>query len=96
MVGDDFIRVTDGEPHAARARRTPARHPELRPLAFPQPLGAFRVIGLVAARLGFSIVVADRPWYDDVRWNRSRTALLPAFLRDRRVTLFSRVVRPSH
>jgi sphingolipid delta-4 desaturase len=35
-------------------------------------------------------------FYDDLHAHRSWTALLVAFLRDRRITLFSRVVRPLH
>ncbi len=63
MAADDFIRVTYAEPHASRGRLMLARHPELRALAGPQPLSACWVIGLVAAQLALSIVVADRPWY---------------------------------
>lgn len=33
---------------------------------------------------------------DDLQAHRSWTAVLVAFLRDRRITLFSRVVRPLH
>jgi sphingolipid delta-4 desaturase len=35
-------------------------------------------------------------FYDDLQAHRSWTALLVAFLRDRNITLFSRVVRPLH
>src|SRR5688500_2951574 len=59
----DYIRVTYGEPHAARGRQMLAAHPELRSLAGPTPSSAVWTVTLVAVQMVIAIVVADRPWY---------------------------------
>jgi sphingolipid 4-desaturase/C4-monooxygenase len=58
----DFIRVDYPEPHAARARRMLAAHPELRALSGTQPTTALWVVGLVAVQIALGIVLAQTHW----------------------------------
>src|SRR3954465_1398228 len=59
----DYIRVTYGEPHAARGRRMLAAHPELRSLAGPMAWSAVWTIVLSFSNLGIAVLVGNRPWY---------------------------------
>jgi sphingolipid delta-4 desaturase len=59
----DYIRVTYGEPHAARGRQMLAAHPELRSLAGPTPSSAAWTVLLVLVQMVLAVAVADRPWY---------------------------------
>jgi sphingolipid 4-desaturase/C4-monooxygenase len=59
----DYIRVTHGEPHAARGRQMLAAHPELRALAGPFPASAVWTIALVLAQFALALLVADRRWF---------------------------------
>jgi sphingolipid delta-4 desaturase len=59
----DYIHVTYGEPHAARARQLLAAHPELRALAGPFRASAVWTLGLVFAQSGLALLVGPRPWF---------------------------------
>src|SRR3954464_5519724 len=59
----DYIHVTHADPHAQRARRMLAAHPELRDLAGPQPTTAGWVRALVMGQLALAVLVGDRRWY---------------------------------
>jgi sphingolipid delta-4 desaturase len=59
----DYVHVTFAEPHAARARRMLAAHPELRALAGPFPASAAWTLGLVFAQTGLALLVGSRPWF---------------------------------
>ena len=79
MASLDYVYVTYGEPHAARARQMLAAHPELRALAGPFPASALWTLGLVLAQIGLALLVGDRRWfvwlpcaYVDRRHDRSR------------------------
>jgi len=58
----DYIRVTYGEPHAARTRQLLAAHPELRALAGPTPTSAAWTIGLVITQCSLALLVGHRSW----------------------------------
>src|SRR4051812_33088785 len=62
MAAVDYIRVTYGEPHAARGRQMLIAHPELRALAGHHPATAFWALGLVLAQCGLALVVGHRSW----------------------------------
>jgi sphingolipid delta-4 desaturase len=62
VTSPDYIRVTYGEPHAARGRQMLAAHPELRALAGPLPASAVWTIALVLAQLGLALFVGRRSW----------------------------------
>jgi sphingolipid delta-4 desaturase len=62
VTSPDYIRVTYGEPHAARGRQMLAAHPELRALAGPLPASAVWIVGLVLAQIGLAILVGHRSW----------------------------------
>src|SRR5258706_13761080 len=58
----DYIRVSYGEPHAARGRQMLTAHPELRALAGPTPTSAVWTLALVVAQLGLAL------WLGPMRW----------------------------
>jgi sphingolipid 4-desaturase/C4-monooxygenase len=62
VTSPDYIRVTYGEPHAARGRQMLAAHPELRALAGPLPVSAIWTLVLVVAQCGLALLVAHRSW----------------------------------
>jgi sphingolipid 4-desaturase/C4-monooxygenase len=63
MGASDYIRVTYGEPHAARRRQMLAAHPELRALAGPLPASAVWTLVLVVTQIGLALLVGDRRWF---------------------------------
>ena len=62
MTSPDYIRVTYGEPHAARGRQMLAAHPELRALAGPLPVSAVWTLVLVLTQCGLALIVGHRGW----------------------------------
>ena len=62
VTSPDYIRVTHGEPHAARGRQMLAAHPELRALAGPLPASAVWTVVLVLTQCGLALVVGTRSW----------------------------------
>ena len=63
MSRPDYIRVSYGEPHAARGRQMLAAHPELRALAGPTPISAVWTLALVVAQLGLAFWLGPMRWY---------------------------------
>src|SRR5580692_1398715 len=62
VTSPDYIRVSYGEPHAARGRQLLAAHPELRALAKPFPASALCTIVLVVAQCGIALWVGGKSW----------------------------------
>ena len=63
MSRGDYIRVSYGEPHAARGRQMLAAHPELRALAGPTPTSAVWTLALVTVQCGFALWLGPTRWY---------------------------------
>jgi len=63
MSSTDYIRVTYGEPHAARGRQMLAAHPELRGLAGPMPVSALWTLLLVSAQCGLALWLGPTRWF---------------------------------
>jgi sphingolipid delta-4 desaturase len=62
VVLPDYIRVTYGEPHAARGRQMLAAHPELRALSGPLPWSAAWTLVLVLTQGVMAWVVGRHTW----------------------------------
>jgi sphingolipid delta-4 desaturase len=62
VVLPDYIRVTYGEPHAARGRQMLAAHPELRALGGPLPWSAAWTLVLVVAQGVMAWVTGHHSW----------------------------------
>src|ERR1700730_12975654 len=62
VTSPDYIRVTYGEPHAARGRQMLGAHPELRARAGPLPVSAVWTMVLVLTQCGLALIVGHRSW----------------------------------